>query len=144
MKKTDYLWWILRLIIALIYLQTLYFKFSGHPESVYIFSKMGLEPYGRIGLGMAELITACLLLIPQTKLYGLLFSLGIISGAVFSHLAILGIEVRGDGGTLFYLSLTVWIISAFLLFVYRVELRQLWKYITLRFFNRSIKTESTI
>lgn len=137
MKKTEYIWWILRLIIAIIYAQTLYFKFSSHPESVYIFTKMGLEPYGRIGLGLVEFITACLLIMPKTKLYGLVLSLGVISGAVISHLTVLGIEINNDGGTLFFLSLTVWIISAFQFLVYRAQMLQLLK----QFYNYYFKTK---
>ena len=44
---------VLRLVPAIILLQTLYFKFSAAPESVFIFEQLGLEPWGRIGLGVA-------------------------------------------------------------------------------------------
>ena len=94
-KKTSTI--ILSLVIAIIYLQTLYFKFSAHPDSVYIFSKLNLEPYGRIGIGILELITAILLLIPKTRIIGAIVSLGVILGAIASHLGPLGIEVLGDG-----------------------------------------------
>lgn len=107
---------LLRIIPAIILLQTLYFKFSGAPESVYIFSTLGIEPYGRIGSGIAELIAAVLLLIPKTTWMGALLSLGVISGAIISHLTILGIEVQGDGGYLFALALVVFVCSAAVLF----------------------------
>ncbi len=107
---------LLRIIPAIILLQTLYFKFSGAPESVYIFSTLGIEPYGRIGSGIAELIAAVLLLIPKTIWMGALLSLGVISGAIISHLTILGIEVQGDGGYLFALALVVFVCSAAVLF----------------------------
>ncbi len=112
----KYLSLALQLTIAIIYLQTLYFKFSAHPDSVYIFSKLGVEPYGRIGLGFMELITAILILVPKTKILGGILSVGIISGAVFAHLGPLGIEVQGDGGKVFYLAVIVLVASiAFLL-----------------------------
>jgi putative oxidoreductase len=95
---------VLRLVVAAILLQTLYFKFSGAPESVYIFQTLGAEPWGRIGSGVAELVAAVLLLLPRTAGLGAVLSLGIISGALLSHLAILGIEVQGDGGLLFALA----------------------------------------
>jgi hypothetical protein len=97
------------IIAAIILFQTLYFKFTAQPESIYIFSKLGLEPYGRIGSGVFELITGILLLLPKTRIYGSLLGLGVISGAIFSHLFVLGIEVQNDGGTLFYLAITVFI-----------------------------------
>ena len=95
---------------AIILLQTLYFKFTGAPESVYIFEQLGAEPYGRIGLGVVELITATLLIFKRTSFVGGLLGLGIISGAILSHLLVLGIEVQNDGGTLFILALTVFIL----------------------------------
>lgn len=99
--------WILSLIAALILLQTLFFKFSGAPESIYIFETVGMEPIGRIGSGIAELIAGVLLLIPTFRIYGSIIGLGVISGAIFFHLTKLGIEVQGDGGLLFYYALIV-------------------------------------
>jgi len=98
------------ILAAIILLQTLYFKFTGAPESVYIFEQLGVEPYGRIGLGVVELITAILLIVKRTSFVGGLLGLGIISGAILSHLFVLGIEVQNDGGTLFILALTVFIL----------------------------------
>lgn len=95
------------IVAALILLQTLWFKFTAAPESVYIFSQLGAEPAGRIGSGVAELIAAALLLIPRTAWIGAAIALGIMSGAIVSHLTVLGIEVMGDGGTLFVLALAV-------------------------------------
>lgn len=108
--KTIFLW-ILRIIPAIILLQTLYFKFTAAPESVYIFETVGMEPHGRIGSGIVELIASILLLIPRTSWLGALLALGTISGAIFFHLTKLGIEVQGDGGTLFILALVVFITS---------------------------------
>ena len=103
--KTPILIWMLRLISAIILLQTLYFKFSGAEESVYIFSTLGIEPYGRIGSGIAELIVAILILIPRTTLLGALIGTGVMLGAIFSHILVLGIEVKNDGGELFFLAI---------------------------------------
>jgi len=105
----------LRLVAALILLQTLYFKFTAAPESVYIFSTLGLEPVGRIGSGIVELIASVLLLIHKTAWLGAALALGVISGALISHLTILGIEVQGDGGLLFGLAIVVFVCSALVL-----------------------------
>lgn len=114
--------WILAIVVALILLQTLYFKFSGAEESIYIFETIGMEPWGRIGSGIAELIASILILIPSTRAFGALMSMGVISGAIFFHLTKLGIEVQGDGGTLFYLALVVFVCSAILTFIEKDKL----------------------
>ncbi|CAN1546407.1 DoxX family [Flavobacteriaceae bacterium] len=103
--KTSIFMWVLRLTAAIILLQTLYFKFTGAEESVYIFSTLGIEPYGRIGSGIGELIAAILILIPRTTLFGALIGAGVMLGAIFSHLFVLGIEVKNDGGELFTLAI---------------------------------------
>ncbi|GAB4496131.1 MAG: DoxX family protein [Saprospiraceae bacterium] len=114
--------WLLRLLVAGILLQTLFFKFSGASESVFIFQTLGAEPWGRIASGVAELIVAVLILWPRTTGLGALGALGVISGAIVSHLAILGIEIQGDGGTLFYLALVVFAGSAALAWIYRRDI----------------------
>jgi hypothetical protein len=114
--------WILQLIVAGILLQTLFFKFTGAEESVYIFSTLGLEPWGRIGSGVAELIASVLLLVPATAPIGALLSLAVIGGAIGSHLTVLGIEVRGDGGLLFYLAVGVFVMSLAILFLRRSQI----------------------
>ena len=103
--RTSILIWIVRLTAAIILLQTLYFKFTGAEESVYIFSTLGIEPYGRIGSGIVELIAALLILISRTTLLGALMGAGVMIGAIFSHLFVLGIEVKNDGGELFILAI---------------------------------------
>ncbi|MGM8362897.1 DoxX family protein [Flavobacterium sp. ARAG 55.4] len=107
--KTSVVIWVLRVVVAVILWQTLYFKFTAAPESVYIFSKLGVEPYGRIGTGILELLAAVLILVPRTSWIGALLGFGLMSGAVVSHVFVLGIEVQNDGGTLFLLALFVWI-----------------------------------
>ncbi len=114
--------WSLRIVAAYILLQTLRFKFGAAPESVYIFTKVGMEPWGRIGSGIVELIASILILIPRTTAFGALAAIGTMSGAIFFHLTKLGIEVMGDGGQLFYMGIAVWISSAVLLFVYRRQI----------------------
>jgi putative oxidoreductase len=114
--------WFLRLAVAAILLQTLYFKFTGAPESVYIFETLGLEPHGRIGSGVAELVASVLLLWPGRVVWGAGLALGVITGAIGSHLTKLGIEVQGDGGLLFGMAVFVWVASAVLLVLHRAEL----------------------
>ena len=114
--------WALRVVAAVILLQTLFFKFTGAPESVYIFSKVGLEPWGRIGSGVAELIAAILILFPPTTWLGAGLALAVIAGAIFSHLTILGLVVMDDGGLLFGLALAVAVCSVVLLFLQRRRL----------------------
>jgi len=114
-QKSDILFWILRILSAVILLQTLYFKFSGAEESVYIFSTVGVEPWGRIGTGIVEAIASVLLLIPRTTPVGAMLGLGVMSGALFFHLTRLGIEVRGDHGQLFVYALLVFVSCLILL-----------------------------
>jgi len=109
----------LRIVVAIILVQTLRYKFTAHPDSVFIFTSVGLEPYGRIGIGVLELISAILILIPKTVWLGSLLSLGIISGAILMHLTGLGIEINGDGGILFYMAIVVFVLSFILLWVNR-------------------------
>jgi uncharacterized membrane protein YphA (DoxX/SURF4 family) len=114
--------WLLQIVVAVILLQTLFFKFTGAEESVYIFSTLGLEPWGRYASGVAELIAAILLLAPGYAAFGALLAFGVISGAIVSHLTKLGIEVKGDGGLLFGLAVTVFVCSAIILLIRRGEL----------------------
>lgn len=111
--------WICRIVAATILLQTLFFKFSAAPESVYIFTTVGIEPWGRIGSGIAELLAAVLLFVPGLTWLGAGLALGVIGGAILSHLTVLGIEVQGDHGLLFWLAVVVAVCSAVLLFIYR-------------------------
>lgn len=117
--------WILKLIAAIIMLQTLYFKFTGAAESVYIFTELGMEPYGRIGTGVMELIASILILIPKTTVYGALLAIGLMAGAIFFHISKLGIEVQKDGGQLFVYALLVLLSSAALVVIFRKQLYSL-------------------
>ncbi len=114
--------WVLRVIAAGIMLQTLFFKFTGAPESIYIFETVGLEPFGRYASGVAELIASVLLLIPRTNWLGAIIGLGVIGGAIISHLTVLGIVVQDDGGTLFIMALVVFASCTTLLFMHRKDI----------------------
>lgn len=109
------MYWIARLLAAVILLQTLYFKFGGSEESVYIFTKAGMEPWGRFGTGGLELITAILLLINPTSWIGAFIGIGLMAGALVMHLTVLGIDVMGDGGYLFFLACVVLTCCAYVL-----------------------------
>lgn len=122
MKVFTVVSWFLQTIAALILLQTLFFKFTGAKESIYIFSKIGMEPWGRIGSGVAELIVAVLLLIPRTVPYGAVGAVGMMTGAIVAHLTVLGISVENDGGLLFALALIVFSAGAALIVMHRHEL----------------------
>lgn len=114
--------WALQLAVAAILLQTLFFKFTGAPESVYIFTAVGAEPWGRIGSGVVELMASILLLVPFTTTIGAALAMAVMVGAIMSHLTILGIEVQGDGGLLFGLALLVFAGSTAILFIRRSDI----------------------
>lgn len=116
-KPIIYLTWVARIVAAAIMLQTLYFKFTGAEESIYIFTTVGMEPWGRIGVGVMELIASLLIIFPATSWIGAGIALGLMVGAMGMHLTILGIEVQGDGGYLFFLALMVGVCSAFILWI---------------------------
>ena len=115
MKISILLYWAARIIAAVIMIQTLYFKFSGAEESIYIFTTVGMEPWGRIGVGILELIAAILLIVPVTAWIGAALALGLMVGAIGMHLTILGIDVMNDGGYLFALAVVVTICSIYVL-----------------------------
>lgn len=126
MKKPLFIW-IIKLIAVIILFQTLFFKFTASEESVYIFSTLGIEPYGRIGSGIVELIACILIVIPRTTLIGALLGLGTMLGAIVSHLTVLGIEVKEDGGTLFALALVTFICCLILLYSTKSKIPDLLK-----------------
>jgi putative oxidoreductase len=116
--------WVVRIVVAVILLQTLFFKFTGAKESVYIFSTLGAEPWGRIGSGVVELIASILLLLPRTSAWGALLAFGTICGAIFAHVTKLGIKVAAvdDHGELFALAIVVLIGSLIVLYLHRSQL----------------------
>ena len=121
-KRANLLFWGLRVLAAVILLQTLFFKFSAAPESVYIFSKLGMEPWGRIGTGVIEGIASILLLIPRTTAIGAVLGLGVMGGAIFFHLTRLGVVVMDDHGQLFLYALLVFFSCAVLAWSFRRSL----------------------
>jgi len=120
--------WILKLIAVVIMLQTLFFKFTAAPESVYIFTKLGMEPWGRIGIGTMELVASVLILIPKTTGIGAALGAGLMSGALFFHITKLGLIVQDDGGLLFIYALLVFISCISLVVIYRSNLLSLLKF----------------
>ena len=122
---TQLVIWILRILAAVIMIQTLYFKFSGSEESVYIFTTIGMEPWGRIATGIMELIASILILYPRTTGLGSLMGMGLMSGALFFHFTKLGFEIKADGGQLFIYALVVFISCTFLALIHKKEIVQL-------------------
>jgi putative oxidoreductase len=114
--------WLLQVCVAIVLLQTLFFKFTGAEESVYIFSTLGVEPWGRYASGGIEVIAIVLLVIPRYASLGALLSLATFSGAILSHLTKLGIEVKGDGGLLFGLAVAGFTSCLAILFIRRREI----------------------
>ncbi len=114
--------WVAQVIVAVILAQTLFFKFTGAEESIYIFQTLGMEPWGRWGSGLAELVAVGLLLYPKTPAIGAVLALGVITGAIMSHLTKLGIVVKDDGGLLFFLALVVFAGSAVVLVIRRTQI----------------------
>ena len=135
-KTEKIIAWICRIAAAVILLQTLFFKFTAAPESVYIFTKLGQFVHGylhflpvemvqvsaRIGSGVMELFASVFLLIPRTVWTGSLLAIAATGGAIFSHLTFLGIQVIGDGGLLFALALVVFLASAVALVLHRMQI----------------------
>lgn len=112
MKTTQIIFWLARIIAAVIMVQTLYFKFTAAEESVELFTQLGAEPWGRIGTGVLELIAAILILVPSTVWIGSLLSVGLMTGAILSHITVIGV-LRNDGGQLFIYALVVFACGLF-------------------------------
>ncbi len=114
---------LLRIIVVLILLQTLRLKFIAHPDYVYIFSKVGIEPYGRILIGVTELIAGVLLLIPKAIWIGAIVIIGVMVGAILMHMTKIGIDVNGDKGILFITALITLKLSVIILWIYQKEVK---------------------
>ena len=121
-KTLNRVTWAMQITVAVILGQTLFFKFTGAPESVYIFEALGAEPWGRIGSGLVELLAVVLILSPRRAALGAVLALGAMAGAIGSHVTLLGIEVQGDGGALFGMAVLVFALSAAIAGVRREEL----------------------
>jgi len=129
MNTKKVIYYIPRVLAAIILLQTLYFKLTGHPDSIYIFTKMGMEPWGRITMGVVELFSGIMLLIPILSWLGAGLTVGVMAGAVFSHLGPLGVNVQGDGGFLFILALVTLICSGIVVFQEKDRVIHAFKYV---------------
>ena len=123
MNKRNIAIWILRVVPAIILLQTLYFKFTAHPQSVKLFTALGMEPYGRIGTGILELVAAILILIPRFTGYGAILGLMMMTGALYFHLTKLGIYFDGDP-VLFIYALITFACCAILILLNKHQLEQ--------------------
>ena len=135
-KLTFY--WIARIVAAIIMVQTLYFKFTAAPESVYIFTTVGMEPWGRIGIGGLELVASVLILITPTAWLGAGLAAGMMAGAIGMHVTLLGINAQDDGGQLFLYAVAVLISSLYILWHDQSKVRIL----AARFSRRSVPTQS--
>lgn len=121
MKTKSIISWIVRIVAAVILLQTLYFKFTAQPEAVELFTKLGVEPWGRVGTGIIELLTSILLIVPSTVFIGALLGIGLMAGAIASHLTVIGIVSQGDGGQLFIMAIVVLICSLIILLLHKQQ-----------------------
>jgi putative oxidoreductase len=131
-------YWIARIVATIIMVQTLYFKFTAAPESVYIFTTVGMEPWGRIGIGVLELVASILILITATAWLGAGLAAGMMAGAIGMHVTLLGINVQDDGGQLFLYAVAVLISSLFILWYDQSKVRML----IARVSRRSVPTRS--
>ncbi len=130
MNTKVIIYWVARILAAIIMFQTLFFKFTASPESVYIFTTVGMEPWGRIGVGILELIASVLIIIPVTAWLGAGLALGLMAGAIGMHLTLLGIEVKGDGGQLFIYAVTVTVCSLYVLWYDQDKIKGIIKWLT--------------
>jgi putative oxidoreductase len=121
MKSKPIISWIVRIVAAVILFQTLYFKFTAQPEAVELFTKLGVEPWGRVVTGIIELITSILLIVPSTVFIGALLGVGLMTGAIASHLTVIGIVSQGDGGQLFIMAIIVLICSLIILLLHKQQ-----------------------
>lgn len=126
--KNQVVYWIIKLTAVVILLQTLFFKFTGASESVYIFETLGVEPYGRIGSGVVELLASVFILFRRTTLLGALMAAGTMFGALVSHLFILGIVIQNDGGTLFTLAIITLVCSVLIIYTERYKIPDLLRF----------------
>ena len=139
--------WLPTLFVAFVFIQSLFFKFTGSPETVYIFQSK-LDPWAAsLGfpgifapggifsakvIGTFELIASVLLLVGAAmparraiQVLGAALGLGVISGAIFFHLftplgvAVVNADGSSDGGELFSLACGVWVCCALLLWLRR-------------------------
>jgi len=83
--------WILRFVAAYILITAAFMKFNGAEIDIKLFSHIGMEPHGRILIGILELAAAIFILIPQSTIYGAFLGLGVMTGAIIGHLTVIGL-----------------------------------------------------
>lgn len=121
-RTSGFISWLFQLLAAIILLQTLYYKLAGAAESVYIFESLGMEPLGRYGSGVIELFAGLLLLVPRLSWIGALLGSLVMSVALYVHIFNLGLEIKGDGGAMFYLAVTTYISCLAVIWIRRKQM----------------------
>jgi len=137
-----YIIWALSAYIGFVFIQSLFFKFTGSEESIFIFATLRawsgialFEPAGRWIIGICELIASILLFLPRTRIFGAAMAIGIMTGAISFHLFTpLGVEILGDGGELFILACGVWI-SGWMILALSVSDIRMWTGYALNIFG---------
>jgi putative oxidoreductase len=82
--------WILQIGAAGMFLMVGFFKLSGDPRMVGLFDAIGLGQWFRYVTGSLEVLGALLLLIPRLSGLGALLLMGVMLGAVPTHLFVVG------------------------------------------------------
>jgi len=122
MTMKEYLSWTIRILTTFIIFQIVYFKLSGDPKCIYVFKKVGGEPIGRLTTGLIELLAGILLLVPTTKIWGAIIAFLAACCCLYAHFTVLGIIINNDGGLLFAMTFSVFILSIILFFLHQKEL----------------------
>ena len=122
MNNTTFTSWALRIITTFIIFQIVYFKLSGDPQCIFVFEIMGMEPYGRFITGLIELVIGVFLLVPSTKLWGIIGAFGVASCCMTAHFTTLGIEINNDGGQLFSMTSSIFVCSIILSALHKDEI----------------------
>ena len=121
MNKTAYtVSWVAQIIAVLIMGQSLYFKFTAHPESVAIFTDINMEPNGRILIGVIELVACLMLLRPASAHYGAILGACTMGGAIVGHFTQIG--WHGERGTLGLMAVLVLVACSVVLYIRRRDL----------------------
>ena len=122
MNKKGLLFGLLQILAAAILLGAAVGKFSSTAGDVFIFTELGMEPTGRIIIGLIEATAALMLLTKNYPALGALLGIGVMCGAVIAHVSVLGFNVQGDRGLHIVLLLTVVLSSGTVLIARRKTL----------------------
>lgn len=112
--------WIAQVIVAIIMGQTLFFKFTDHPETVELFKLLEQGAFAYKTIGSLELIACILILVPRTIPYGAILSVGLMSGAIMAHVTTIGFGA--PYGSLGFMAIAAWLLALFVLLVHRTEI----------------------